>query len=391
MTTTTSLKTLILLSLLVTGCLAQNDTGTTSNATVPQDMNMENMATAQSPLVTGNKCKYQWYPEFNVLHTMCFDGNGMPSKTQMRIVQQPISKCSVQNNNFILALHVENIARFFVKPTDGTYFCCDIYEPGYGYLFTDCGGSEMIVLNDRLNDNLYKDQQKVLGFTYPLWNFTELQALINAKCNNTYKVVDEYAWGGEYQIWMTLNLPWQNWMTDMNIQDLQDLKVWLVRYYQFLQAYFISSQQANETQQAANIQALINSFDPAIVDMTITEIAANYSMFLNNFTQWFSNISSQAVQSQPGLAAIPPGYRAIVRWVRTHMIQELHVQIAVQVNQTLPSGGGEIPPPSGLNTGAGGINGGDFGDQTYNNMGMDSPALTSGGSNQNLNPFGSGV
>jgi len=47
-------------------------------------------------------------------------------------------------------LHIEDVARFFVKPTDGAYFCCDIYEPGYGYLFTDCGGSEMIVLNERL-------------------------------------------------------------------------------------------------------------------------------------------------------------------------------------------------------------------------------------------------
>jgi len=28
-----------------------------------------------------------------------------------------------------------------------------------------------------------------------------------------------------------------------------------------------------------------------------------------------------------------------------------------------------MPPPSGLNTGAGGIGGGDFGDQTYNNQG----------------------
>ena len=71
-------------------------------------------------------------------------------------------------------MHIQDIARFFAKPTDGAYFCCDIYEPGYGYLFTDCGGSEMIVLNDRLQDNFYKNDPKVLGFTYPLWNFTEL-------------------------------------------------------------------------------------------------------------------------------------------------------------------------------------------------------------------------
>lgn len=61
------------------------------------------------------------------------------------------------------------------------------------------------------------------------------------------------------------------------------------------------------------------------------------------------------------------------------------------MNQTLPSGG-FIPPPSGqqANDGAGGIGGGTFGNQVYNNGLMRSPALTSGGSNQNVN-VGSGV
>jgi len=46
------------------------------------------------------------------------------------------------------------------------------------------------------------------------------------------------------------------------------------------------------------------------------------------------------------------------------------VQIATQVNSTLTSGNNlSSTQPSGLNTGAGGIGGGEFGDQTYNNQG----------------------
>ena len=48
----------------------------------------------------------------------------------------------------------------------------------------------------------------VSGFANPLWNFTELQQLILAKCNNTYKVLDEYMLSGEFDVWMTLDLPW---------------------------------------------------------------------------------------------------------------------------------------------------------------------------------------
>jgi len=50
-----------------------------------------------------------------------------------------------------------DIASIFAKPQDGSYFCCDIHEPGFGYLFTDCGGSEVIVHVDKLNDTTYRD------------------------------------------------------------------------------------------------------------------------------------------------------------------------------------------------------------------------------------------
>lgn len=41
-----------------------------------------------------------------------------------------------------------------------------------------------------------------------VWNFTELQDLINAKCNNTYKVLDEYMASGGFDIFADLSLPW---------------------------------------------------------------------------------------------------------------------------------------------------------------------------------------
>jgi len=85
--------------------------------------------------------------------------------------------------------------------------CCDIHEPGFGYLFTECGGREVIVLDSKLNDTTYKSQPLTLGLLNPVWNFTELNELILAKCNNTYKVGDEYK-SGEYMIWLDLDLPW---------------------------------------------------------------------------------------------------------------------------------------------------------------------------------------
>lgn len=116
-------------------------------------MNPVNIASAKSPLITGPNCKYKWLPDFQTLKARCFDVNGVPASAQTRVVQSPVQNCVVRNNEFILALEVENIARYFVKPTSGAYFCCDVFEPGYGYLFTDCGGSEMVVLNSQLTSD----------------------------------------------------------------------------------------------------------------------------------------------------------------------------------------------------------------------------------------------
>lgn len=60
-----------------------------------------------------------------------------------------------------------------------------------------------------------------------------------------------------------------------------------------------------------------------------------YQPFIANFTQWYSQLKTQVVQTQPTLANIPAGYRAIVRWVRSRMTQELHSRISVQLNNTL--------------------------------------------------------
>lgn len=88
---------------------------------------------------------------------MCYDEMGLPSKSQARVVQSPVTQCYITNNIFIPAVNVLDIARFFGRPLNGSYFCCDIHEQGYGYLFTDCGGSEVIILPEKLNDTTYKN------------------------------------------------------------------------------------------------------------------------------------------------------------------------------------------------------------------------------------------
>ena len=47
-----------------------------------------------------------------------------------------------------------------------------------------------------------------MGFANPLWNFTDLDALVSGNCAGNYKVVDEYALGNSYDVWLSLDLPW---------------------------------------------------------------------------------------------------------------------------------------------------------------------------------------
>lgn len=47
---------------------------------------------------------------------------------------------------------VGDVTKFFAMPQSGSYYCCDVYEPGSGYMFTDCGGMEVFINRDKLQD-----------------------------------------------------------------------------------------------------------------------------------------------------------------------------------------------------------------------------------------------
>lgn len=98
------------------------------------------------------------------------------------------------------------------------------------------------------------------------------------------------------------------------------MRNWILRYYQFLVVLVDQFAQLNDTTNQNATAAILNGVSPNLGNMTITEILANNSAFIGNFSQWFSTVKSQIFNSQPGLQSIPPGYRAIVRWVRAHII-----------------------------------------------------------------------
>jgi hypothetical protein len=58
-------------------------------------------------------------------------------------------------------LNLEGVANFYIQETNGSYICCDVFEPGYGYLFTDCGGEKVVVLDSKLNDTYVKNESYV--------------------------------------------------------------------------------------------------------------------------------------------------------------------------------------------------------------------------------------
>ena len=116
------------------------------------------LAQAKVPLLTGSMCDYHWYPAFNTLHAMCSDSLGLVSGQQLRLVQSPVQQCYTGTDFFIQALSLDIIAKIFVRPQDGSYYCCDIHEPGFGYLFTDCGGGSVFIRQDKLNDTTYLNQ-----------------------------------------------------------------------------------------------------------------------------------------------------------------------------------------------------------------------------------------
>ena len=89
--------------------------------------------------------------------------------------------------------------------------CCDYYEPGYGYVFTSCGGGRVVILNDRINSTKseqVKTTGQLEGLQQAVWNFTELQQLVLNHCNNTYLPIDEYSLSGAFEMWLMGDFPW---------------------------------------------------------------------------------------------------------------------------------------------------------------------------------------
>lgn len=126
--------------------------------------------------------------------------------------------CSIRNSDYQPALSINDFAKFYILERTGSYVCCDYYEPGFGYLFTNCGGTDIVIDNKKLNGTKaqdFKSQAPMSGFVAnasqtnaSIWNFTELGELIQAKCNGTYQALTEYQLSGGYEWWLELDLPW---------------------------------------------------------------------------------------------------------------------------------------------------------------------------------------
>ena len=62
-------------------------------------------------------------------------------------------------------------------------------------------------------------------------------------------------------------------------------------------------------------------------NMTLTEIAQNNSGLLQSFAIWLKTLQVSAVNRAPGMSVIPPGYRAIVNWVKDRMVQDIYKRL----------------------------------------------------------------
>lgn len=114
-------------------------------------LNKFDFAYSGDSLISGDHCNYMFHEEFNAFIIMCHDGEGMMTGNQLRILQSPVRQCSIQSDIFLPVFNVNEVARFFVADQSGQYYCCDVFEPGFGYVFTDCGGVEVMVHRDMIN------------------------------------------------------------------------------------------------------------------------------------------------------------------------------------------------------------------------------------------------
>ncbi len=117
-------------------------------------MNKSDLAYPGAPLLVGDFCKYTFHKEFNTLIASCYDNNGMLINHQIRVLQNPQKQCGVFKNTYILGLTLSEAANIYVKGNNSTHYCCDYFEPGFGYLFTDCGGKQVFLQKEKINSTL---------------------------------------------------------------------------------------------------------------------------------------------------------------------------------------------------------------------------------------------
>lgn len=53
-------------------------------------------------------------------------------------------------------VNVNDLLQFFVQERSNSYYCCDVFEQGFGYLFTDCGGKQVTIVKEKIGTNSSK-------------------------------------------------------------------------------------------------------------------------------------------------------------------------------------------------------------------------------------------
>ena len=114
-------------------------------------VNKTDLAYKGAPLIVGESCDYKFHEEYNTLVTTCHNNEGMLVGHQVRVIQNPVKQCGSYKNMYQLGLTINELSHIYFKDNNGTYFCCDYFEPGFGYLFTSCGDSNVFIQKSKIN------------------------------------------------------------------------------------------------------------------------------------------------------------------------------------------------------------------------------------------------
>jgi hypothetical protein len=90
--------------------------------------------------------------------------------------------------------------------------------------------------------------------------------------------------------------------------------------------------------------------------MTLSDIAANNTELLQGFAKWLNTLQLSVVNREPGLTQIRPGYRAIAKWIKDRMVQEVYFRIRQNITMAQQGGAaaGTVPAGSGIEEGPAG-------------------------------------